>query len=121
MLDMTLSAAPAGGAQPQSRCAGSGCSDHAGGLAVGANRANVARMTAHEVIDQIKSLPPDEKNKVVEFVQREIEERLLSEETPAMLTAIDEGVRSLDEKGGREYTRPQLEQKVRQWARGGSR
>jgi hypothetical protein len=26
-----------------------------------------------------------------------------------------------DEKGGREYTRAELEQKVRQWARGGSR
>jgi hypothetical protein len=78
-------------------------------------------MTAHEVIDQIKALPPEEKTRVVEFVQHEIEERLLSDETPAMLAAIDAGVRSLDEKGGREYTRAQLEQKVRQRARGGSR
>ena len=78
-------------------------------------------MTAYELIDQIKALPPEEKTKVEEFVQHEIEERLLSDETPAMLAAIDEGVRSLDEKGGREYTRAQLEQKVRQWARGGSR
>ena len=78
-------------------------------------------MTAHEVIEQIKALPPEEKTRVVEFVQHEIEERLLAEETPAMLAAIDEDVRSLDEKGGREYTRAQLEQKVRQWARGGSR
>lgn len=78
-------------------------------------------MTACEVIDQIKALPPEEKTKVVAFVQHEVEARLLSEETPAMLAAIDEGTRSLDEKGGREYTRPELEQKVRQWARGGSR
>ncbi len=78
-------------------------------------------MTAYEVIDQIKALPPKEKTKVVEFMEREIEERLLAEETPAMLAAIDEGVRSLDEKGGREYTRAQLEQKMRQWARGASR
>jgi hypothetical protein len=78
-------------------------------------------MTAYEVIAQIKALPPEEKTKVEAFVQREIEERLLTEESPEMLAAIDEGVRSLDEKGGREYTRPQLEQKIRQWARGGSR
>lgn len=78
-------------------------------------------MTAYEVIDQIKALPPEEKNKVLEFMEHEIEVRLLAEETPAMLSAIDEGVRSLDEKGGREYTRGQLEQKVRQWARGASR
>lgn len=75
-------------------------------------------MTAYEVIDQIKALPPEEKNKVVEFVEHEIEARLLTEETPAMLAAIDEGVRSLDEKGGRDTTCAQLEQKVRQWARG---
>jgi hypothetical protein len=78
-------------------------------------------MTAYEVIDQIKALPPEEKTKVEAFVQHEIEERLLAEETPEMLAAVDEGVRSLDEKGGREYTRAELEQKVRQWARGGSR
>ena len=77
-------------------------------------------MTAHEVIDQIKSLPPAEKTRVVEFVQHELEEQLWTEETPAMLAAIDEGVRSLDEKGGRDYTRAELDQKVRQWARGAS-
>lgn len=78
-------------------------------------------MTAYEVIDQIKALPPEEKTKVEAFMQHEIEERLLSDETPEMLAAIDEGIRSLDEKGGREYTRAELEQKVRQWAHGGSR
>lgn len=78
-------------------------------------------MTAYEVIDQIKALPPAEKSKVVEFVEHEIVARLMTEETPAMLAAIDEGVRSLDEKGGRETSRVQLEKKVRQWARGGSR
>ena len=77
-------------------------------------------MTAYEVIDQIKALPPAEKTKVVEFVEHEIEARLLREETPALLAALDEGVRSLDEKGGRDYTRAQLGQKVRQWARGAS-
>lgn len=78
-------------------------------------------MTAYEVIDQIKALPPVEKSKVVEFMEHEIEARLLAEESPAMLAAIDEGVRSLDGQGGRVTTRAQLEQKVRQWARGASR
>jgi hypothetical protein len=55
------------------------------------------------------------------FVQREIEARLGSEETPEMLAAIDGGVRSLEEKGGRDHTRAELEEKVRRWARGGSR
>lgn len=78
-------------------------------------------MTAHDVILQIRALPPDEKTKVVDFVQQELEERLLNEETPALLAAIDEGVRSLEATRGREFTRSELEQKVRQWARGGSR
>lgn len=77
-------------------------------------------MTACEVIDQIKALPPEEKTKVVAFMQHEIEAQLLAEETPEMLAAIDEGIRSLEQEGGREYTRAELEQKVRQWARGGS-
>ena len=90
-------------------------------LAVHAKCFIIRTMTASEVIDQIKALPPVEKFKVVEFVEHEIEARLLTEETPAMLAAIDEGVRSLDEKGGLEVTRAQLEQKVRQWACGASR
>jgi len=78
-------------------------------------------MTAYEVIDQIKALPPEEKSKVVEYLEFEIEARLLAEESPAMLAATDVGVSSLDAQGGRETTRAQLEQKVRQWARGASR
>jgi hypothetical protein len=78
-------------------------------------------MTAHQVIDQIKALPPEEKTKVVEFVQHEIEARLLLEESPQMLAAIDEGVHALDAKGGREYSRATLEEKVRQRSRGASR
>lgn len=35
-------------------------------------------MTAYEVIDQIKALPPEEKNKVMEFMEYEIEVRLLA-------------------------------------------
>jgi hypothetical protein len=78
-------------------------------------------MKADELIDQIKALPPEEKQKIEAFVQHEVEERLLSEESPEFLDAVDQGIRSLDEKGGREYSRIELEQKVRQWARGESR
>lgn len=41
-----------------------------------------------------------------------------AEETSEMLAALDEGVRSLAEEGSREYTRTELEQKVRRWAGG---
>jgi hypothetical protein len=43
-------------------------------------------------------------------------ERLLQEESPEMLAALDDGIRSLEEKGAREFTRAELEQKVRRWA-----
>jgi hypothetical protein len=43
-------------------------------------------------------------------------DRLLQEESPEMLAALDEGIRSLEEKGAREYTRLELEQKVRRWS-----
>ncbi|MBI5770106.1 MAG: hypothetical protein HZA93_20185 [Verrucomicrobia bacterium] len=78
-------------------------------------------MTAYEVIDQIKALPPAEKTKVEAFLQDEIEARLLSEETPELLAAVDAGLQSLDAGGGREISRAELEQKVRRWARGASR
>lgn len=78
-------------------------------------------MTADEVIDRIKALPPEEKTKVEAYMQDEIEARLLSEETPEMLAAIEAGLRSLDAGRGREFSQAELQQKVRQWARGPSR
>jgi hypothetical protein len=72
--------------------------------------------TVAEIETAIDKLSPAE--------QRELADRLnarLLEETPEMLAAIDEGVRSLETEGGRHYTRAELEQKVRQWAHGGSR
>ena len=72
--------------------------------------------TVAEIETAIEKLSPAE--------QRELADRLndrLFEETPAMLVAIDEGIRSLETEGGREYTRAELEQKVRQWAHGVSR
>ena len=78
-------------------------------------------MTAYEVIDRIKALPPAEKTKVEAYMQDEIEARLLSEEPPELRAAVEAGLRSLDAGGGREYSRAELQQKVRQWARGASR
>ena len=70
-------------------------------------------MTAYEVIDQIKALPPEEKTKVEAFVQHEIEERLLAEESPEMLAAIDEADRSLAEEGG--VPVEDVRRNLRQW------
>jgi hypothetical protein len=33
-----------------------------------------------------------------------------------MLAALDEGIRSAEQKGVREFTRAELEQKIRRWA-----
>ena len=68
----------------------------------------VARVKAAEIIAQIKELPPEEFAKVSAFI--------LGEETPEMLAAIDEGVRSLEQKGGKIQTRAELQEKVRRWA-----
>jgi hypothetical protein len=71
--------------------------------------------TVAEIEAAIEKLAPVQQREIARW----LDERLL-EDTPAMLAALDEGVRSLEENGGREYTRAELEQKVRQWA-GGSR
>ncbi|HUG11167.1 MAG TPA: hypothetical protein VMM36_09145 [Opitutaceae bacterium] len=69
-------------------------------------------MTASDVIHQLKTLPPQEVAKVRDWL---IEN---DEESPELLTAIDVGVRSLEEKGARVVSRDELENKVRQWAAG---
>lgn len=38
------------------------------------------------------------------------------DETPEMLAAIDEGIRSLEQTGGDPQTRAELQEKVRRWA-----
>lgn len=52
--------------------------------------------------------------------QREIalwlEDHLLAGESPEMLAAMDVGIRSLEQNGARPTSRPELAQKVRQWA-----
>jgi hypothetical protein len=67
-------------------------------------------MTASEVIQQLQALPPQEVAKVRDWL---IEH---DDESPELLAAIDEGLRSLEKKGARDVTRTELENKVRQWA-----
>lgn len=71
---------------------------------------SVFPMTAADVIHQLQALPPQEVAKVRDWL---IEH---DEESPELLAAIDQGLRSLKEKGARIVTRDELEQKVRQWA-----
>ncbi len=67
-------------------------------------------MTATEVIHQLQTLPPDEVAKVRDWLSEH------DEESPALLAAIDAGMRSLEAKGARVISRDELENKVRQWA-----
>jgi hypothetical protein len=67
-------------------------------------------MTATDVIHQLKTLPPEEVKKVRDWLMEH------DEESPALLAAIDEGLRSLEKKGARAMTRGELEEKVRKWA-----
>jgi peptidoglycan/xylan/chitin deacetylase (PgdA/CDA1 family) len=67
-------------------------------------------MTATDVIHQLQALPPQEMAKVRDWL---IEN---DAESPELLAAIDQGLRSLEEKGARVVTRDDLESKVRQWA-----
>jgi hypothetical protein len=68
------------------------------------------QMTAAEVISQLQTLPPEEVAKVRDWLSAH------DEESPELLAAIDEGLRSFEEKGARVTTRDELGSKVRQWA-----
>ena len=68
--------------------------------------------TVAEIEAAIEKLPAAEQRELA----RRLDERLLQEESPEMLAALDEGIRSLEEKGSREFSRLELEQKVRRWA-----
>lgn len=73
--------------------------------------AYLVRMTKlAEIQDAILHLPPQER----ELLRHWLDET--EAETPEMLAAIDEGLRSLHEKGATLFTRAELETKVRQWA-----
>ena len=68
-------------------------------------------MTATDVINQLLALPPSEVAKVRDWFAEH------DEESPELLAAIDAGMRSLAERGARETTRSELEDKIRRWAR----
>lgn len=68
--------------------------------------------TVTEIESAIEKLSSAEQREVARWLG----ERLLEEESPEMLAALDVGIRSLEEKGTREFSRAELEQKVRRWA-----
>ena len=67
-------------------------------------------MTAADMIHQLQTLPPDELAKVRDWLSEH------DDESPGLLAAVDNGLRSLAEKGARVVTQGELEQKVRRWA-----
>jgi hypothetical protein len=71
--------------------------------------------TVTEIETAIAKLPPVQQREVARWLEERL---LLEEESPEMLAALDEGIRSLKEKGGREFTRTELEAKMRKWAGG---
>jgi hypothetical protein len=68
--------------------------------------------TVAEIEAAIEKLPAADQRKLASW----LEERLLQDESPEMLAALDEGIRSGEGKGLREFTRAELEQNVRRWA-----
>lgn len=77
-------------------------------IAFYASLAEGSAVNATEIIAQIKALTPEEFAKVSAFMS--------GEESPEMLAAIDEGLRSLDQNKGTIQTRAELQEKVRRWA-----
>jgi hypothetical protein len=68
--------------------------------------------TVTEIEGAIAKLTPTEQREIALW----LEERLVTDESPEMLAALDVGIRSLEQNGSRLITRPELEQKIRQWA-----
>ena len=63
-----------------------------------------------EIQEAIRRLAPKEQQALRHWLDE------TAEETPAMLAAIDEGLRSLKIKRTRTFTRAELETRVRRWA-----
>ena len=63
-----------------------------------------------EIQEAIRRLAPQEQQALRHWLDE------TADETPSMLTAIDEGLRSLQTKGAKTFTRAQLETRVRQWS-----
>ena len=49
-------------------------------------------------------------------IARWLSDRLESDESPELLAAVDEGIRSLEREGAHPVSREELQQKVRQWS-----
>jgi hypothetical protein len=64
-------------------------------------------MTATDVIHQLQTLPREEVAKVRDWLSEH------GEESPELLAAADQGLRSLAEKGPQVMTRGELDRKVR--------
>ena len=63
-----------------------------------------------EIQEAIQRLAPQEQQVLRHWLDE------IAEETPEMLAAIDEGLRSLQTHGTKTPTRAELETKVRRWA-----
>ncbi len=63
-----------------------------------------------EIQEAIRRLAPLEQQALRHWLDE------TAEETPAMLSAIDDGLRSLKTNGAKTYTRAQLATRVRKWA-----
>lgn len=68
--------------------------------------------TVTEIEGAIAKLSPAEQREIVLW----LEDRLVAEESPEMLAALDVGIRSLAQNGARPVSRAEFEQKIRQWA-----
>ena len=68
--------------------------------------------TVTEIEGAIAKLTPSEQREIARW----LEDRLVVEESPEMLAALDVGIRSLEQNGARPVSRAELEQKIRQWA-----
>jgi hypothetical protein len=68
-------------------------------------------MSVTDIIEELPKLSPEDRNRL----RQELEEKYLqdSKETPEMLAAIDEGLRSLKEEGT--ITLEQLREEMRTW------
>lgn len=67
-------------------------------------------MKAREIISQIESLPPADRQEVVRWLWTHVEE------SPEILEFIDEGSRSLEQEPG--IPAEEVRRKVRKWAAG---
>lgn len=65
-----------------------------------------------EIQEAIQRLAPQEQQALRHWLDESVEE------TPEMLAAIDEGLRSLHLQGAQTFTRAELQSRVRQWAGG---